>query len=490
MFEKDPAALAWGVTPLENKFLLEYLPAAKGDYVKVYLWGLFRAGQSDGDYGPAEMAQDLFLTAPEIEAALRYWERRGLVSRLRQEPPLYRFYSPMQRAAQPPAAALEVDNDYVAFAESVYAAFGDRRKVSPAEIALAWEWVQDVGLKPETVLMLLHHCIAQRGVQFSFKKAEPLAVRMKEENVLTPEDADAFLRHDQAVQEGARRVLSRMGKRRAPSEDELALYEKWTGEWGFAPEAVLGACAETTKGDPSFKYLDGILSGIRTRGDARSGPQVERQLEREQEQNHLAREIFSRLAGQPSTPAALRLYQQFSQLYPHPVLLLAAEECQRTHKNVEDMQALLLSWQKRGLKTESEVREYLERFREANLALREIFEACGHRGRPTEADRTLYQKWRGFGMNQELLLQAAEQARAAEGNKLGYLDKVIEAWHEAGITDISQARAQRPAPAAQRPGKTVSAQRYAQRSYTEMELNAISDDLFEEARKNRGSANS
>ena len=37
MFEKYPAALAWGVTPLENKFLLEYLPAAKGDYVKVYL---------------------------------------------------------------------------------------------------------------------------------------------------------------------------------------------------------------------------------------------------------------------------------------------------------------------------------------------------------------------------------------------------------------------------------------------------------------------
>ena len=156
MFEKDPAALAWGVTPLENKFLLEYLPAAKGDYVKVYLWGLFRAGQSDGDYGPAEMAQDLFLTAPEIEAALRYWERRGLVSRLRQEPPLYRFYSPMQRAAQPPAAALEVDNDYVAFAESVYAAFGDRRKITPGEIALAWEWVLDIGLKPEVVLMLIN----------------------------------------------------------------------------------------------------------------------------------------------------------------------------------------------------------------------------------------------------------------------------------------------------------------------------------------------
>ena len=43
--------------------------------------------------------------------------------------------------------------------------------------------------------------------------------------------------------------------------------------------AILDACAETTKGDPSFKYLDGILNGIRSRSDARTGDQVKQQLQ-------------------------------------------------------------------------------------------------------------------------------------------------------------------------------------------------------------------
>ena len=484
MFELDPEARAYGVTAIENRFFLDYLPAAKGDYVKVYLWGLYACGNREKDYGLEEMAQELFLTVPEIEAALRYWERRALVSRVSDHPVCYRFYSPSQRQSAG-GAPLQVDMEYVSFAESVYAAFGDRRKVSPGEIALAWEWVQDVGLRPEVVLMLLHHCIAQRGVQFSFKKAEPLAVRMREENVSSPEDADAFLHHDQAVHDGARKVLSRMGKRRLASDDELALYEKWTGEWGFDLQAVLDACAETTKGDPSFKYLDSILSGLRARGGARTGGQVKQQLAREADEKARAQEVFSRLGVRLAAPAAARLYRALLEIQPHEVLLLAADECRRTNKNVEDMQSLLLSWQSRGLKTEEDVKQYLARYREANLALREIFEACGHMGRPAAADRTLYEKWKGWGMDRELLLFAAEQARSAEGSKIGYLDKVLEMWHEAGITDISQARA-RKKPGGKPEKKTVSAQQYSQRDYTEEELSAVSGDLIEEARKQRG----
>ena len=35
MFEFDQNALAFGVTALENRFLLDYLPAAKGDYASL-----------------------------------------------------------------------------------------------------------------------------------------------------------------------------------------------------------------------------------------------------------------------------------------------------------------------------------------------------------------------------------------------------------------------------------------------------------------------
>ncbi|MBQ6803698.1 MAG: DnaD domain protein, partial [Clostridia bacterium] len=85
----------------------------------------------------------------------------------------------------------------------------------------------------------------------------------------------------------------------------------------------------------------------------------------------------------------------------------------------------------------------------------------------------------------ELLLYAAEQSRGAQGSKIAYLDKILSTWHEAGITDISQVKARKKPEYAPR-GKTVSAQQYTQREYTEEELLAVSDDLIEEARKQRG----
>ena len=217
MFELDPEARTFGVTAVENRFLTDYLAAAKGDYVKVYLWGLYACGQKGPDYTLAEMADDIEMDVPEIEAALRYWERRSLVSHLSDNPPQYRFFSPSQRQ-QTPVRDLEVDVEYVSFAESVYAAFGDRRKLKNSEILLAWEWVKDYSLPPEAVLMLLHHCIAVERINFSFrKKAEPLAIRMHEAGVQSVDDAEGFLQHNMAVHDGTQRVLSRMGKRRHPA---------------------------------------------------------------------------------------------------------------------------------------------------------------------------------------------------------------------------------------------------------------------------------
>lgn len=484
MFDLDRDALPYGVTPVENRFLLDYLPAAKGDFIKVYLWGLFSCAARREDDSLEAMSQELFLTVEEIEAALRYWERRGLVSRVSQQPPRYRFYSPSQRRDSA-GAPLQADDEEVNFAEAVYAIFSDRKKVSPAEIALAWEWVKDIGLPPEAVLMLLNHCAQERGAHFSFKKAEPLAVRMKEANVITSDDADAFLRHHEAVHEGARKVLSRMGKRRLASEDELALYEKWLDEWGFEPQAILDACRETTSGDPSFKYLDGILNGLRSRSEGRTAQAVQRQMKQEKDEKAKAQEVFRLLGVTLDTPAALRFYRECAALQPHEVILLAADQCGRTKRQgkVEDLQAMLESWKQKGLTTREDAESYLAKFRESNLALREIFDACGHSGHPTAADRVLLEKWTGM-LNWDVILLAAEQARGAEGNKIAYLDKVIEEWRKAGITDVSQAQARRK-PEGKKSGKTVSAQQYGQRRYTEEELLAVSDDLIKEARERR-----
>lgn len=493
MFIQDDSMLKFGITPLDNIFILDYLPAAKGDYVKVYLYALFLSQHPKEDLTLSELAQDLSMTESEVDSALRYWERRRLITRESDHPLVYRLISPMQLYATG-AQNLEADGPFVAFSEDVYALFGDRRKVTPAEIARAYEWVQDLQLPQETVLMLLAHSIATRGVQFSFKSAEADAIRMHEAGALTAEDAEAFFAHTRKVHDGTRAVLRRLGKRRQPSQDEMDLYRKWMDEWKYAPEAILEACSETTKGEPTMAYLDGILNGIRTRA-AKAGVKAEskedmlRQLQSDKG-DMSAVQKFVQALGVKTSPAALLLpYQRLCETYEPDLVLFAAEQARGKDAPLDTVEDYLQKYHRHGLTTRKEAEASVRELREINRILYRIFEACGHKSAPTAPDRVLYKKWRAMGFSEEMLLLAAAQAVSAE-SKPPYIDKVLEAWHAAGVTDPAQVAARKSTrkPAAQgaaKPGKQVGAQQYTQREYTESELDSqLTDDILKEAKGN------
>ena len=69
-------------TDVENIFINEYLPAAPGDYVKVYLYGLLYA-QTGADMDARTFAQQLRLPDETIRQAWEYWESMGAVRRVK-----------------------------------------------------------------------------------------------------------------------------------------------------------------------------------------------------------------------------------------------------------------------------------------------------------------------------------------------------------------------------------------------------------------------
>ena len=182
--------------------------------------------------------------------------------------------------------------------------------------------------------------------------------------------------------------------------------------------------------------------------------------------------------------AALTAYA----LCPAGLVLLAAHQAHAAGRGLDAVEPYLAALRRRGVTTREQALTFIAETDAANRALYAVFAACGLNGKPTNADRTLYKKWRGWGFGEELLLLAAEQSRGAD-NKLPYMDKVLEAWHEAGVTAPEQvsarqaahARGRAAAPAAQRPARQVSAQQYTQREYTDEELNRQTLELLEEA---------
>lgn len=481
MFEMDAQFRVFGVTPVENLFLVDYMPSASGDYVKVYLSGLFHSMQGDQDFGIAEMAAELGLTESQVEAGLRYWERRRLVARTSDNPPNYRFFHLGQHMLTG-QDSFTADTAFIGFYEAVNALFGSRRKLKNQEITLAYEWVQDLGLRQEVVLMMLNHLADTRGISFSFKAAQSLAVAMREANIQTTEDTETYLNHSRRMHEGARAVLRRLGMRRQPSEDELNLYSKWTEAWGFSDDAILASCAETVKAqNPSFGYLNGILDTLRKRQGGISGAQVKKQLETQGVSQRNAQEVLRALGARINASAVQAAYDALAQRFSHEMILLAAGEVAQSEGKFQDLEPLLDAWQSLGIDTARKARDHVEALHQHDALLKRLLDAAGQRGAPGTRDREQLVKWLSAGHSEELLLTAAEQARGARV-KLPYMARVLERWQAAGITTREAALAD--APRAPKAGKQVGAQQYVQRTYTDDELMQTFVDISKEAQKN------
>ena len=68
-------------TQVENIFINEYLPAAPGDYVKVYIYASMYAG-FDMEMNDQMIARQLGLSEKQVGDAWTYWEKMGAIRKI------------------------------------------------------------------------------------------------------------------------------------------------------------------------------------------------------------------------------------------------------------------------------------------------------------------------------------------------------------------------------------------------------------------------
>lgn len=472
MFGFDEQYAYYDVTPVDNQFILEYLPNATGDAVRVYLYGLMQCYHPQTSMTIAQMARELSLTEEAILTAYRHWERKGLVRRIADHPPAFRYISIKQLTMT--GGTVPVDEAYEAFASAVYGLFGNDRRLHGSEMSRCYEWVEEMGLPADVVLCLIRHMIAQHGKNVSVMTIEKRATLLANENITTVEDAEAVLSRDKAVWDGSRAVLRRLGKRRAPSEDEQGMYRTWHVDWGFTQEDILAACAETTKGDPTFGYLGGILSRLRAQQKTAG---IEAVLRQEQDANAPIKALLQvmNLPHATVNGGTKAVYDEMRALYPDNIILMAGKECAKRGSDFDGVMTTLKNWKSHGLETAAQVSAYMRQVDDQNDFLRMLYEVMGVSARPNAADRRLAAKWLNqYGYEMGLVTQCAAWA-VGKDKPMAYLDKVLGDFHQKGITTMDAAlrehaahqQAMSAAPQAAAPARTksVEQQQYTQREY-------------------------
>ncbi|RHV15834.1 DnaD domain protein [Clostridium sp. OM05-6BH] len=111
------------ITTIYNSFIEDYMPAANGSYVKVYLYIAKCLQAKESNFSISSLADQLENTEKDILRALMYWEKKGLMSLSRDKatgeilglemliPFAERDFDTYENTAKESAASLGVDSD-------------------------------------------------------------------------------------------------------------------------------------------------------------------------------------------------------------------------------------------------------------------------------------------------------------------------------------------------------------------------------------------
>ena len=464
-------ALMFEYTPVENMFLIEQMPDAPSDALKVYLYARMFALYPKMGEGMADLAKALRMTEDEVYNAFAYWERRGLVRRLSDHPPTYEFLSLRDQMGDRDAAMDKLIYSNREFNNRMMKLF-DGDLIENHELHKAEDWRDILKIEEAAVLRLLEYGIETSRVKKP-KKPKPASVFKRIDDKLSGEWADRGIHTLEDVEraiadeEGVQEIFKKLGLYRKPTPPELATVRKWTGEWGFDREAILSACQETVKArNPSVGYLDAILKN-RMEGDE----------EARQGLVEVLRELDPRNT-QP-TPDQLKRYRALLDGGFAPEMIrLAAVQCHRRGKHaLDDVEWRLDVWRKGGVSTPEEADAFMKQMGALSRELRALYKRAGYDDRrPGYGDLETYRAWKD-AYPEALIEYAAECAKNA-GGSVAYMDKLLTAWGDAGATTVEAARAEHAAHAAkpadgEKPANP--ALDYTQREYREEDFG---DDFY------------
>lgn len=291
--------LTMGVTPVADTFIDNFMAAANGEYVKVYLYILRH--QNEEDLTLEQIADALNHTEADVKRAINYWQKAGVLECVQDSrpenrserisveqnsanwsidlevtPASSREAAAAQASVQTPAYSAEQVNRLnkdEEFSQLLYIAQKFLNKAFTPRDCQVFAYLYDtLGMNIGLLEYLAEYC-AQNG-HTSVRYLETVALSWHEKGIRTAQEAQEY---STSYTKDAFAVMKAFGlNSRKPAVPEQKLMEKWFKEYGFDRDLVLEACSRTINAihTPSFQYTDSILTdwkkaGVKTLDDVK-----------------------------------------------------------------------------------------------------------------------------------------------------------------------------------------------------------------------------
>ncbi|MDO5702055.1 MAG: DnaD domain protein [Lachnospiraceae bacterium] len=273
------------VTVVSNEFLDRFLPEANGDFIKIYLYLLRIAGSSPDGFSVSSVADRMNCTEKDVERALRYFEKEGVLSIHFDEggnATDIAFTSLCTRPERTGEAAAAKSSDITTERMAELGSRDDIRELifiaqqylgkplTRSEMQKICFFYDSLRFSPDLIDYLIEYCVSRNHKSFNY--IEKVAIGWKEQGICTVRDARvaAGSYHREYYD-----ILKALGiDNHHPIDAEIRIMKKWIEKYSFSMEIIREACTRTVMGAsrPTLQYADSILSkwhanGVRTKED-------------------------------------------------------------------------------------------------------------------------------------------------------------------------------------------------------------------------------
>ena len=248
--EQNDKSILFSETAIPDIFFTEYLSAAPGDYVKVYIYVYFIA-RYNKDIKINDLSKKLELPLKTIQDALKYWEdnelllkkNQGYILRNIQEIELNKVYKPKVSLSAEDISKVQKNEKRAKAIETINNDFF-QGVMSPSWYGDIDLWFNKYGFDEEVMIALFNYCYEKSALHRSY--VETVAQAWNGAKIQTNE-----IPH----------ITKKLRLNHNLTEYEDAFIEKWYVSYNYDMDVIdLALKKASMKGAVNFQYIDKIIT--------------------------------------------------------------------------------------------------------------------------------------------------------------------------------------------------------------------------------------
>lgn len=264
-FEKNWSMLFEDIN-IPEVFVTDYLSAADGNYIKIYLYCMFLC-KHRSEISPLDLSNKLSLPLSIIEQGLKYWEENMVLTRkqkdyilndLKQQE-INKIYTP--KLTSNPEDAINNTNKNIQRTQTI-----NEINSMFFQGVMSPTWFTDIDtlfvkykFDDDVVIALFQYCFDRQALHRKYLFA--VADGWSKSGIKTMDDLDNYYAQFEKMNQIKKTITKKLGFVRKLSEYEEAYVDKWVSNFNYPLDVIEIALKKTTsKANPNFDYIDKILT--------------------------------------------------------------------------------------------------------------------------------------------------------------------------------------------------------------------------------------